>query len=72
MLVSVQCRRYGFSVFQFQGEWEVQDKKKRRANTVKSEKESVAVAVQEGDRGDSKPDRSRDRYDHDRHDAPPR
>lgn len=56
----------------WQGEWEVQDKKKKRSNTLKSEKESVVATVQDGDRGDSRPDRSRDRHDHDRPDIPPR
>ncbi|XP_070173738.1 protein lingerer-like isoform X4 [Littorina saxatilis] len=52
------------------GEWEVQDKKKKRSNTLKSEKDSAVT--QDTDRGDTRPDRSRDRYDYDRSDAPPR
>ncbi|KAK7475145.1 hypothetical protein BaRGS_00033637 [Batillaria attramentaria] len=53
-----------------QGCWEEQGKKKKK-NTVKSEKEAP-LSIPENEAGDSRPDRSRDRRDHDRHDVPPR
>ncbi|KAL8577437.1 hypothetical protein ACOMHN_048072 [Nucella lapillus] len=56
---------------QGQGEWEVQDKKKKRSN-LKSDKEMAGSPGGENDRGDQRLERSRDRHDSDKQDGPPR
>lgn len=53
------------------GEWVEQGKKKKRSNTGKPDKDAP-ISIPDIDAGDSRPERSRDRRDHDRHDVPPR
>lgn len=58
-------------LLRFQGEWVEQGKKKKRSNTLKSDKETHSNH-QDADRIDERPDRLHERPEHDRFEAPSR